>query len=108
MKQGEGSLTEGATRVALRRYRVRDEVLLSALQFFRQSERHVFFHSLQLARRARCAAGQVGHDTLHQDFRCRGAGGDADPVGSLDPVGVDLFCLVDQVGRGAEQFGHFA
>jgi TonB family protein len=78
------------------------------LQFARQGEGHVFLGAVELGDFRAVASRQAIDDVLHQDFRCRGAGGDADAAGAAEPGGVDLFGLVDQVGAAADQFGDFA
>ncbi len=93
-------------RFSVQNFRFR--LSLSSGQIFRQREGDPFRNPCQLPDvSARQLPDAVNHP-LDQDFRCRGAGGYADPLLSIKPDGIDFFRSVDQPGVNTECGGDLA
>ena len=77
-------------------------------QFGRKPEFDIFFPARKHRHRDRSDAPQSLDHVVDQDFRRRGAGGDADGLGILQPIRVELAAVGNQITRDADLGADFA
>ena len=77
-------------------------------EFGGEAEPHVLGHPVQSGDVDLAELAQPLEHALHQHFRRRGAGGDADRADALEPFGAQRVGIVDQVGRLAQFLADFA